>query len=112
MERISSVKEYFDTLPRRFVASASKGVSAVYQFDLSGEGGAQYRVAVTEGLIDIAEGQHEAPTVTFKMTAQDYIKLTNGELDGRKAFMMGRMKIAGNMALAMKMQELFPPSKS
>ena len=111
MDRIDSVKEYFDTLPRRFVASAAKGMKAVYQFDISGEGGARYQVIVNDGALDVQEGVHDTPHVTFRMGAHDYIKLTNGEMDGRKAFMLGKMKIGGSMALAMKMQDIFPPRK-
>ena len=34
MAAVASVKEYFDTLNQRFVASASKGLNAVFQFEL------------------------------------------------------------------------------
>ena len=45
------------------------------------------------------------------MKGEDYVKMVNGKLSGTMAFLKGQMKIAGDMALAQKMQQLFPPSK-
>jgi putative sterol carrier protein len=43
------------------------------------------------------------------MTAPDYVSMANGDLKGQMAFMTGKLKVSGNMMLAMKMQSLFPP---
>jgi putative sterol carrier protein len=109
--QVSSVKEYFDTLPQRFVPGAAKGVNAVYQFELAGDTGGVYHVAVSDGAMEIHDGPHGAPTATLKMTADDYVKMANGKLNGTMAFMKGQLKISGNMVMAQKMQGIFPPSK-
>jgi putative sterol carrier protein len=108
--KISSVKEYFDTLPTRFKPDAAKGLKAVFQFELSGDGGGAYSVSVDETALKIDEGTHSAPSITVKMAANDYVKMVNGELNGQMAFMTGKLKVSGNMMLAMKMQQLFPTS--
>jgi sterol carrier protein 2 len=41
------------------------------------------------------------------MTAQDYVDRITGKLNGQMAFMSGKLKISGDMGLAMKMQNLF-----
>ena len=41
-QQVSSVKQYFDTLNERFIASAAKGVKATFQFELSGDGGRKF----------------------------------------------------------------------
>ena len=38
-------------------------------------------------------------------------KMVNGQLSGTMAFMKGQMKIAGDVLLAQKMQQIFPPEK-
>lgn len=108
MPRVSSVKEYFDTLPARFVTSASKGVNAVFQFNLPGDGGGTYHVEVSDGNMAVHEGPAASPSATLQMNAQDYIKMANGELNGMIAFMSGSLKVTGNMMLAQKLQAIFP----
>jgi putative sterol carrier protein len=108
---VASVKEYFDTLDKRFVAAASKGLNAVFQFELSGDGGGQYNIAVNDGTMEVKEGAAATPSVTIKMAADDYLKLVNGQLNGTMAYMKGQMKVTGNLMLAQKMQAVFPVGK-
>jgi putative sterol carrier protein len=111
MAQVSSVKEYFETIDSRFQAKEAKGVNAVFQFELSGPGGGTYAVVVEETKVSVKNGPHEAPTVTLKMDADDYVKMSNGKINGHWAVMSGKLKVSGNMMVAMKMQQLFPPSK-
>jgi putative sterol carrier protein len=108
---VSSVQEYFDTLPQRFQAAASKGVNAVFQFELGGDGGGTYHVLVNDGTMSVQTGPHAAPTATIKMNAADYVKMANGQLNGMQAYMKGQMKVTGNLLLAQKMQGIFPAGK-
>jgi putative sterol carrier protein len=109
--QVSNVKEYIDTLPARFVADASKGVHAVFQFELTGDGGATFHVAVDDGAMKVTDGQAASPSTTIKMNSEDYVKMFNGKLSGTMAFMKGLLKVTGNVMLAQKMQTIFPPSK-
>ena len=111
MAHVATVKEYFDTLPARFVASAAKGVNAVFQFELAGEGGGTFHVTVTDGAMAVAEGASTAPSTTLKMTAENYVKMANGELNGAMAYMKGQLKVTGNVMLAQKMQAIFPQGR-
>jgi putative sterol carrier protein len=111
MGAITNVKQYFDTLSERFVPSAAKGLNAVFQFELSGEGGGTYHVSVNDATMEVKEGPAATPSVTIKMSADDYVKLVNGEINGTMAYMKGQMKVAGNLMLAQKMQAVFPTSK-
>jgi putative sterol carrier protein len=108
---VSSVKDYFETLPQRFVPSAAKGVNAVFQFELSGDGGGTYHVVVEDGTMKIVEGAAASPSTTIKMASSDYVDMVNGKLNGAMAFMKGKLKVAGNVMLAQKMQTIFPPHK-
>jgi putative sterol carrier protein len=109
--QVTSVKEYFDTLSERFIASAAKGVKAVYQFELAGDGGGTYHVTIDDGTMQVAEGASPSPSTTIKMTADDYVQMVNGKLSGTMAFMKGKLKVTGNVLLAQKMQAFLPPSK-
>jgi putative sterol carrier protein len=43
---------------------------------------------------------------TLKISLDDFIAMTQGELDGTSAFMSGRLKIEGDMGIAMKLQSV------
>ena len=106
---VSNTKEFFDTLGDRFVPEAAEGVNAVVQYDLSGEGGGNWVAKIEEGqLVSVSEGSTEKPSVTVIMDAQNFVKMNNGELDGRKAFLTRKLKVKGSIALAQKMQKFFP----
>jgi putative sterol carrier protein len=110
--KVSSIKEYFDTLDQRFLPAGAKGVDATFQFELGGDGGGTFHVVVKDGGFSWHEGTATAPTSTIKMEAGNYIKMVNGELNGTMAFMKGQLKVSGNMMLAQKMQAIFPPNKA
>lgn len=46
------------------------------------------------------------PDVTFLIDDNDVTDLLTGKLNPQKAFFQGKVKIQGNMGLAMKLQEL------
>lgn len=109
MPRVSSCKEYFDTVPERFVADKAKGVEATYTFELEGDGGGTWTVSVKDGAVSVQEGSVDQPSVTYKMKAKDYVDLANGDLGGVKAVMTRKLKVKGSVALAKKMNDFLPP---
>lgn len=106
--RISTVQEYFDTLDQRFVKSAAQGVKAVFQFDISGEGGGAWHVVVQDGAMEVHSGTHASPSAVVTASADDYVKIANGDMNGLRAVMTRRMRISGNLVMARKMQHMLP----
>ena len=102
-----TVKEIFDQMEQAFNADLAKGMNAVIQFNLSGDQGGTYHTVIKDGGCKVAEGAHASPNMTLTMAAQDYVDMTMGKLNGQMAFMSGKLKIAGDMGLAMKLQTLF-----
>ena len=102
-----AVKEIFKQMPSQFNADAAKGMNSVIQFNLTGDGGGSYNVEIKDGACKVSEGTHASPNMTMTMAAQDYVDMISGKLNGQMAFMSGKLKIAGDMSLAMKMQTLF-----
>jgi putative sterol carrier protein len=51
---------------------------------------------------------HGDPHVVFSMAGEDCIKVLNGQLSGTAAAMSGRLKISGDIGLAMQLKALFP----
>ncbi len=106
--RFASVDAYFGTLAQRFDASAAGELDAVIQWSLSGEKKVEHFAEVKGGRVRTAAGAHERPTLTIEMSADDYLSMINGELNGAFAFSTGRGRLHGPVRLAMRMQKLFP----
>lgn len=106
-EKATSIDQVFEAMPERFNAQAASGVDAIFQFDLTGENGGKYWVKINDGSVEVNEGETENPTITVVSTADDYLKMVNGEMAAMSAFMAGKVKVKGNMGLAMKLQSIF-----
>lgn len=50
--------------------------------------------------------------VTFTLDSADFVKMFKGELKATAAFMGGKLKIKGDMGLAMKLERLMGEVKS
>lgn len=101
----TTVREYMDRIAD-VDPSRIESVDGVFLFDLSGEGGGKWAVIVKEGQVEIEEDGTTPADVTIAMTTPDFIALSNGQLNPVAAFMQGKIKVSGNMALAMQMQSL------
>jgi putative sterol carrier protein len=82
------------------------GINAVILFDLSGEGGGKWTLNVADGKADLKEGETSPPNMTLSMDAADFAAMTRGELNPMAAFMQGKVKISGDMSLAMRLQSI------
>jgi putative sterol carrier protein len=106
-DALTSCKQAFDDAPKRFNKEAAKGLNAVYQFDLSGDGGGKWHMMIDNGSLTVQEGAHPSPNITISMVAKDYLDMLAGKLNGQMAFMTGKLRIAGDLGLALKLQSLF-----
>ncbi len=102
-----TVKESFDAMAENFNADKAAGLKAVYQWDITGDGGGKWNADINDGAITVSEGEHASPNITITVTAQDWLDILNGKLDGQMAFMSGKLKVKGDMSLAMKLKTLF-----
>jgi putative sterol carrier protein len=106
--KTAGLKEFFKQLPSKLDPDAAEDLDAVYQFDLSGAHGGHYVVTIREGACQVKEGRHEDPHVILSMAGEDCVKVLKGELSGPAAAISGRIRISGDMGLAMQLRALFP----
>ena len=104
----SAVRAFFEALPSRFDAAAAEGVTAVYQFELSGDEGGQYQLHVADQTCRVSSGVHPAPNVTLRMAGEDCVAILDGRLNGVSAYLNGRLRVDGDIGLAMQLAAFFP----
>ena len=102
-----TVKETFDQMASRFKADRAAGTNAVIQYDISGDGGGTWHAVIKDGACNVSQGAAASPNLTLTMSSQDWLDMTGGKLSGQMAFMSGKLKLKGDMGLAMKVGSLF-----
>lgn len=100
------VAQIFDNMANNVDPNKVEGVNATIQFDLSGDNGGQYWLKLVEGAAETGAGQIADARMTVVATADDWAAMVSGELNAMHAFMSGKIKIQGDMGLAMKLQTL------
>ncbi len=103
MEKFS---DFINNMPNQIDLEKTKGMHALLQFSISGEGGGDWGVKVDDGKVEVVPGQLAKPQLIIKASAADALRLMHGELNPVGAFMTGRLKVVGDMALAMKLLDL------
>lgn len=105
---MATIHEIFAALQAKLAENPAKvgSLKASYQFDLTGEGGGTFHANFDGGAHDIGEGASAAPNCTVTMSAADFQSMVAGKLNPTAAFMAGKLKIKGDMGLAMKLQSI------
>jgi len=104
--------EVFETIQNSLSESGAeltKKVGGVFLFKVAGEKGAaaSWIVDAKNGSGSVAIANEDAKgDVTISMKDDDLSLLLSGKLAAQQAYFQGRLKIKGNMGLAMKLQQL------
>ena len=102
-----TVAELMEKMPGALIPEKAQGVDSVIQFNFTGAEPGEWVAAIRDGKVDVAQGTNPSPNMTLTADSQDYVKLFTGELDGMQAFMQGKIKLAGDLNLAMKLMQMF-----
>ena len=107
---MESVSEFFEKFETRAAANpdAATSPNAVYQFNITGDGGGDWALDLTKGKTDgfVVNGTHDSPGATITVSSEDWLGMLNGTLNPMQAFMSGKIKIDGDMTLAMSLQQV------
>jgi len=104
----TDVREVFNKMPDAFNPGAAQGMDAVFQFEITGDGGGSWHVIVKDGACTVGEGPHDSPSVTLTMSGDTWLGMVNKQVNGMQAFMSGKLKASGDIMLAQKIEQLFP----
>jgi len=103
-----TISELMEKMPGAFIPEKAQGVDAVIHFKFKGEEAGEWNAAIKDGKVDVAQGiPRKQPNMTLTADSNDYVKIITGEMDGMQAFMQGKIKLAGDLNLAMKLMQMF-----
>ena len=103
-------EDSFKEMYQSFRSEAAGSLNATYCFDISGADGGKWTLAIKDGKCNLTPGTTDRPSVTIAISAQDWLSIHEGKLNSQMAFMMGKLRVTGDMSLAMKLQSMFPGS--
>jgi putative sterol carrier protein len=97
-----------ELLPQRLTENPERveGLQAVYLFDLSGDDGGKWTMTCDGTSATIVEGEEGEIQCTISMDSGDFVDMIGGELNPQMAFMTGKLRVAGDIGLAIKIQAI------
>jgi len=104
---MATVQETFEAMPSRFRADKAAGTNATIQYDISGDGGGTWNAVIKDGSCAVTPGAAASPNLTLQISAQDWLDMLSGKQSGQMLFMSGKLKVKGDMGLAMKLGSMF-----
>ncbi len=84
----------------------TKGKEGVYHFKIEGDDGGEFQIIIDENGGKTVMGKEQEPQCTLILEVDDFKDLIAKKLNPTVAFMSGKLKIQGNMGLALKLQTL------
>jgi putative sterol carrier protein len=99
--------ELLRNMPASFRSEEAKGIKVVYQFEITGAEEFAAYLQIGEGRCEFHEGRHGEPDVIITSPADVWLAVSRKEISGQAAFMSGKYKVKGDIALLMKLNKLF-----
>ena len=111
-EALSRTREIFEKVDRKLKERADeyRDVGAVYKIVLGGADGGTWLIDFRPGSIGVREEEGEAEC-TIETKDEHFVNLFDGKLSPENALLTGKVKISGDMLLAMRFGELLKKSK-
>lgn len=106
---VGSPEEFFEqVVPKRFDPAAAEGLDLVVQFALDGAGGGVWALIVKDGALDVSTlpAERDDAAATIRISAEDFVRLVNGELSGLDAFGGERLRIDGDLGAAARLMTI------
>jgi len=102
-----TIEKVMNLMPKSFLPEKAQGVDAILQFHLSGEQAGDWAVTIRDGACSVMQGSVESPTLAISADGNDYLDVLTGKLNPMQAFGAGKIKLKGNLNLALKMMTYF-----
>ena len=92
------------------VVGANSGLGGTLKFDFGAPGS-----VLIDGKSNpntVADGEGKTADCTISVSLEDFEKMTAGQLDPTSAFMQGKLRVAGDMGLAMRLGPILQKARA
>ena len=109
----NDVTPAMDAIKKMISPELVKKVNGVYSFVISDANPGEWYLDLKNGNGQLAAGKFEGQSnCTLTMKAEIFNKMVSGAMKPTSAFMSGKLRIKGDMGLAMKLEKLMGSLKS
>jgi putative sterol carrier protein len=102
-----TIEKLMGLMPKAFVPEKAAGIEAVVQYNLTGDQGGDWIINIGDDKCTVEKGVAESPRLTLIAEAADYLDIITGKLNAMSAFAGGKLKLKGDLNLAMKLMDFF-----
>ena len=98
--------EFFEQMAVRIDPAKIQGLDATFQFHITGDGGGAWFATFVKGQPEVNRGTLEHADMTLTTTAETWADIVNGTISGQMAFLTGKLRIEGDLTLAIKLNAI------
>jgi putative sterol carrier protein len=106
-----TVAESFEQMVTIFNPAAAGSMNKTLQWNVTGTDAGTYALKVANGTCELIPGGVDKADITFTVADTDWLAIADGSADPMSSFASGKLKLAGDMMLAMKVPQLFPVNR-
>jgi alkanesulfonate monooxygenase SsuD/methylene tetrahydromethanopterin reductase-like flavin-dependent oxidoreductase (luciferase family)/putative sterol carrier protein len=105
----AGLRVIFGAMERQFVPERAAGFSGDIQYNLRAPDGAvrSWTVTIAGDRATARAGASDDAKLTITLATADFVRIAGRDLDPVKAVLTGRMELAGDFSVAMKLGEMF-----
>lgn len=105
----AGLRVIFGAMERQFAPAKANGFTGDIQYNLRGDDGEirSWTVAIDGERASARPGASDDPRLAITLSTADFIRIAGRDLDPVKAVLTGRLELAGDFTVAMRLGEMF-----
>jgi len=107
----TNVGEVMKSIPDYFIPEKASGIAAVIQCNFSGNQSSNWIIEIEDQKCKVEEGLADDPDLTIRADAVTGAKILSGKTDAMRAYMLGKVKVVGDLSLGMKLPGFFDTNR-
>lgn len=102
-----TITEFMSGMQKAFIPEKATGLDVAIQIKLSGDDPSEWVIMIKNQTCVIQKGTAQGAKLTITINSGDFMKLFTGKMDPMQAYMQGKIRVAGDINLALKLMNLF-----